>query len=217
MAHRFPYKIIVGRNTGTGLKILSGADVRFYVSGTDTAKAAYASESSAALTQPIKTDVRGEVEVYLEPGRFRVEATYLNLPVETFEDFIPDGSMESANGAGLQFAIAETTIPSLVGATGTAVGAIPAGSWVLGVTCRVITAITGATDFQVGTIADPDAWGAAVDIILGATNSSEDFTIATLPFYAAATDIVVTANGGAFVSGGVRLAIQYITVTPPTQ
>lgn len=100
----------------------------------------------------------------------------------------------------------------LAGATAS-YAVIPAGVLVLAVLIRVTTAVTGATDFDVGDGTDVDKWGAAIAIALGTTTDGEDFTALTPTFYTGATNVVLTANGGAFAGGVVKVTAFYIDFT----
>lgn len=120
------------------------------------------------------------------------------------------------NGQVINVRSAETALTGLSGATATATSLIPAGSLVLGVSCRVTTAITGATTFDVGDGSDVDAFGAAIAIALDTTTDLTDSTITAAPIYASATNVVLTANGSNFTGGAVRVTVHYMTITPAT-
>lgn len=108
-----------------------------------------------------------------------------------------------------------TELAGLSGATATWTAAIPAGSLFLGVTSRVTTLITGATSFKIGDGSDVDRWGATVAVAAGTTSGIPEFTITSPVYYAAATNIVLTANGSNFTAGAVRLAVYYTLLDPP--
>lgn len=110
------------------------------------------------------------------------------------------------SGAAIVGSVASVTLTNL----------IPAGVLVLGVTTRVTTAITGATSFQVGDGTDTDKWGATVNIALNTTSDGADFTALTPTFYPATTSVVLTANGGNFTAGNIRVAVHYIDLIPPS-
>jgi hypothetical protein len=107
-------------------------------------------------------------------------------------------------------------LSGISGATATATNLIPAGSIVFGVTVRVTTAITGATTFDVGDGTDVDRWGAAISINADTTTTASNFTITSVPIYASATSVVLTANGGNFSAGGVRVTVHFARVTAAT-
>jgi hypothetical protein len=111
---------------------------------------------------------------------------------------------------------AVTTLSGLSGATATATNLIPAGSVVIGVTVRVTTTITGATSFEIGDGTDPDRWGTTIAVTSGTTTTNANTTITTVPIYAAATSVVLTANGGNFTAGAVKVTVHYISLTAAT-
>ena len=140
-----------------------------------------------------------------------------------------NGGLQSGTGAGeidvvsnsgalMGVRTVETVVSAMSGPTVTATALIPAGSFCCGITVRVTTLVTsaGATTFAVGDGTDPDCWGSAIAFALGTTSDSSKFNITGLPFYAGATNVVITANGGTFTAGAVRIAVHYITLTGPT-
>lgn len=122
-----------------------------------------------------------------------------------------------ANGETMDRDFASTELTGLTGATATASSLIPAGALVFGVTIRVTSAVTGATDFDVGDGSDVDRWGAGIAVALDTTTSPTDFTDNTVQWQiGAAGDVVLTANGGSFSGGNVRISVGYLTLTPAT-
>jgi hypothetical protein len=113
---------------------------------------------------------------------------------------------------------AETTVSGLSGATGTAASLIPVGSLVLGITARVTTLVTSGagTSFKIGHAGDTDAWGATVAFALNTVTTGADFVATAIAHFAAATDVVLTCNGGTFTAGAVRLKVWYVTFPSPT-
>lgn len=107
---------------------------------------------------------------------------------------------------------------ALSGATVDLTGLIPAKSQVIGMTCRVTTLITGATTFDVGTVATPALYCNDVPVALNTvcdlgTNQGSS----TGPLnYAAATDVRLTANGSNFTGGVVRCTVHYADLTAAT-
>jgi len=124
--------------------------------------------------------------------------------------------IESVNRSLLSVKKATTELTGLSGATATAASLVPAGSLVLAVTTRVTTLITGATTFDIGDGTDVDAFGAAIAVAATTTTDLTDYTITAPPIYAAASDIVLTANGGSFSAGAVRITVHYLSATAST-
>jgi hypothetical protein len=122
------------------------------------------------------------------------------------------GAAVAANGSALRLNVAEIALGGLSGATVTANSAIPAGALVVACAMRVITAITGATSFSIGYAGSASAFGSGLSVAAGSTN---DGLIGPNPFYSA-TNVILTAAGGNFSGGSVRLALMYLSVAPPT-
>lgn len=109
------------------------------------------------------------------------------------------------HGASTVLAMLEQEVV-LSGATVISTIAIPDRAIVLGVTTRTTAAVTGATSYNCGIAGETSKYGGLLDVSLGATNSGVTGPTA---FYAA-TPILITANGGSFTGGKVRLVIHYI-------
>jgi hypothetical protein len=119
---------------------------------------------------------------------------------------------QGANGSFLKAAVLEQSVTLASGASVNAGTQIPAGALVLGVASRVTTTITGPTSFAVGVSGSLTQFGSGLGLTSGSTNEG---LIAPDPFYSATT-IVITATGGNFSGGVVRLSIAYLTIGPPT-
>lgn len=120
------------------------------------------------------------------------------------------------NGALSNIKAVDTELTALSGASVTASNLIPAGSFIIGITVRVTTTITGATTFDIGDGIDVDRWGAAIALPAGTTTDITDFTAAGFGQFAAANDVVLTANGANFTAGAVRVTVHYLDLTPAT-
>jgi len=116
-----------------------------------------------------------------------------------------------AFGSTLKLQIIEQLV-TLAGASTTATTPIPANCIVLGVGSRTVTAVTGATSYSVGVTGTPGQFGSALNIAAGSTNYG---IIGPTGFYSA-TNLIVTAAGGSFTGGTVRLALFCLLITPPT-
>jgi Protein of unknown function (DUF2793) len=89
---------------------------------------------------------------------------------------------------------------------------IPDRAVVLGVASRTTLAITGATSYAVGTAANTTQFGDSLGVALGSTNIG---VIGPTGFYAD-TKVRVTANGGSFSAGKVRVVVYFIEMSAPT-
>lgn len=117
----------------------------------------------------------------------------------------------TVRGAGPRLRSKMITATGLTGATVTLAGAIPAGATDVRVQARVITAITGATGFQIGVTGDLTKY-ADVDLVAAGTvvNPAQHAATAyTAPTYAAATDLLITGKTAAFTAGAIRIFVHY--------
>jgi uncharacterized protein DUF2793 len=119
---------------------------------------------------------------------------------------------QSNNGATIGMHIAEELLTGLSGVSVSSGITIPDRAIVLGVSTRTVTEITGATAFDCGIAGQTAKFGGALGVASGSTNVG---VIGPEAFYAA-TPIVLTANGGNFTGGDVRIAIQFLLPTAPT-
>ncbi len=95
----------------------------------------------------------------------------------------------------------------LSGGTVTTALQIPDRALVFGIHTLVTTAITGATDFDIGIAGDTALFGDTIGIANDATNIG---IITPRPFFAN-TDVILTANGSNFTGGDVLLVMHYMT------
>ncbi len=89
---------------------------------------------------------------------------------------------------------------------------IPDRAVVLGVASRTTEAIAGATSYAVGTAANTTQFGDLLNIALGSTNVG---AVGPVGVYAD-TKVRVSANGGGFSAGKVRLIVYFIEMAAPT-
>ncbi len=115
-------------------------------------------------------------------------------------------------GSSLLLKTVEEELTGLSGATAVSTVAFPNQSIIVGCSLRVTTAITGAASFDCGDGATVGRFGATLGITLGATNQG---TIGPSGNYASTT-VTLTANGGNFTAGAVRIALQYLELIVPT-
>jgi hypothetical protein len=119
--------------------------------------------------------------------------------------------VEGALGSTTRAAVIEASVAGLSGSGVTTGLTIPAGALVIGVSARVTTAIPGATGFALGTAAEPSIFGAGFGAGLG--------TLAELPIapraFAVATPVRVSAEGGSFTGGALRLACHILSIGAP--
>jgi Major tropism determinant N-terminal domain len=126
---------------------------------------------------------------------------------------------KGAYGSTIRLGLIEDTI-ACSGASSLSAQQIPSRAIVLSVSVRVAAAITGATGFNVdattssgggaGTAAGQ--FGSGIAVAAGSTNVG---VIGPTAWYAPST-IKLTASGGSFTGGQVRVAIQYLLCGAPT-
>ncbi|WP_313138195.1 DUF2793 domain-containing protein [Paracoccus jeotgali] len=137
------------------------------------------------------------------------------IPVANAMGFIAQSASvavaRGANNATTGIAVAEELLSGLSGATRASSIVIPDRSIVLGVSCRVVTAITGAASFDCGIAGETSKFGGSLGVAVGSSNIG---VIGPTAFYAP-TPIRLTANGGSFTGGTVRIAIHYLTCGAP--
>jgi hypothetical protein len=172
------------------------------------------------------TGAQGEVIVDTTNNRLIVQdgATTGGFAAAKLADIPVVGALatlaQGANGSNVQAGAIEQELTPLSGASVISTIQIPNRAIVLAVSVRVVTAITGATSFNVdattsssgGTGTTAGQFGSSLGIAAGSSNCG---IIGPTAWYAAST-LTLTANGGNFTAGAVRLSIQYLTCGVPT-
>jgi hypothetical protein len=115
----------------------------------------------------------------------------------------------AAHGANIQAQVLETSV-TLSGASTNASLQIPANCVVLAVGAKVTTAITGAISYEVGVSGNLSQFGSG---LATAVNSQNFGLIGPTAFYTPTT-LTVTAAGGNFSGGQVRLSISCLLANP---
>jgi hypothetical protein len=115
-----------------------------------------------------------------------------------------------ASGSAIRASVLEEEV-ALSGASVASTITIADRRIVLGVSLRVTEAVTGATSFSCGVAGEADKFGDLLGTALGASNVG---VIGATAFYAD-TPVLLTANGGAFTGGKVRIAIHALAFTAP--
>jgi Protein of unknown function (DUF2793) len=118
---------------------------------------------------------------------------------------------QASAGSATDMAVAEELLSGLSGASVTSTIAIPNRAIALGVSTRTATAITGATSYDCGIAGELSKFGGSLGAAQGSTNVG---VIGPQAFYAS-TPIVLTAQGGNFTGGAVRIAIHYLLPIAP--
>jgi hypothetical protein len=129
-------------------------------------------------------------------------------------DWIEGAATMSAHGAGLSLRTIEIDHDVLSGPASTTGPVIPAQCFVYGVTGRVLEEISGdATAFQLGIGGDSsDRYGSGYGLGLGSW--LRGLTASPLAYYVA-TPLTLTAEGGSFAGGRIRLAVHVAELRLP--
>ena len=198
---------------------LAGAQLYYYRAGTTIAQDTYADYLGATVnSNPVVLDGSGRLttDIYLSALYGYKEVLSIN-GVTMFpwpDDNIPGGAsgsgIVSANGASRTPTIIEELL-TLSGASVASTVNIPAGSILYGVSCRTVTAITGATSYSVGVAGNATQFGSGLSIAAGAANGG---LIGPIGVYSN-TPVVITPAGGSFTGGQVRISIEVDIITPP--
>lgn len=124
----------------------------------------------------------------------------------------PPGSVGvvSASGASIVVKVIEQEV-TLAGASVDTAIAIPNRAIVLAVSVRTMAAITGATSYNCGVAGEANKFGGMLSVIAGSTNTG---VVGPTAYYAS-TPIRLSAVGGNFSGGKVRVAIQFLSFSAP--
>jgi Major tropism determinant N-terminal domain len=144
-------------------------------------------------------------------GFIGIESNGVGAWIVVDEGFMPGlaNVAAAAHGANIQIGLLETLVTLSGGSTNASVQ-IPANCIVLAVGARVVTAITGATSYEVGVSGNLSQFGSGLSIAAGSTNYG---LIGPTAFYSATT-LTITATGGSFSGGQVRLSTAYMLANP---
>lgn len=117
------------------------------------------------------------------------------------------------SGAGMSFGLAEIDHVLSAGVISATAVLIPSNAILFGVTARVTSAITGSLNtWQLGNAGAPDRFGSG----LGLAEGSWARGVLSAPMaYYAPTGLVLTAAGGSFDGGTVRIAAHYAELALP--
>lgn len=133
------------------------------------------------------------------------------LYVHTSSAWVEYGLLTPNGGSWKRRYIEQTTTLGS-GATVDAAIGLPIGT-IYAVSSRVITAITGATSWDLGDGSTANKFGGTLGVSLGQTNRGH---IGPTGYYSGSDPLRFTANGGNFGGGVVRSVIWYDEFTPPT-
>jgi hypothetical protein len=113
------------------------------------------------------------------------------------------------HSAETQMQVTFADVATSAGSSVFAAGLIPAGSFVIGVTVRVLTTVTGPTGFDVGDGSDVDRWGNSILVAAGTVTNIQSFTTGAVTTFQFANDVRLTSDGVDFTGGSVRITVHY--------
>lgn len=140
--------------------------------------------------------------------------------VETGTNLLFDGTewldstlVATVNGSATTYEIVEVDVALTAGATVTTQPIIPQNALVTGVTARVLSPITGSlASWQLGVPGFADRYGSGLGLQLN--SYALGLTGSPVAYYAPEA-ILLTASGGDFAGGSVRLAVHLVRLVPP--
>jgi len=129
-------------------------------------------------------------------------------------DWLPDVVAISSGGAGTNWRIAEIDHVIAAGASSLTVNVIPNGAQVIGVTGRVISAITGTgiLNWKLGVSGADNRYGSGLG--LGLNSWAKGLSGQPQTYYAD-TALLISPDAGTFTGGTIRLAVHYVELTTP--
>jgi len=165
----------------------------------------------------------GEVAVFANGGwvfvtpRFGWQGWVEDLNARAVFDGVDwriQASVVSAAGAGTLHKIVEFDHTVLAGATSTSVVDIASGEQVIGITGRILTGFTGTglTGWDLGVSGATNRYGNG--LVLAGNSWVRGLSGAPVTYYAD-TPLVLSAIGGDFAGGVIRLAVHSVALEPP--
>ena len=112
----------------------------------------------------------------------------------------------------------EETLSCAGGGSATLVtsGLIPDGAFLIGITTRITTALTGSTGFSTGDGSDVDLYGVQAAATQGSTTKNSDATANWANPQLSAGEVTLTFAGGNCTAGAILVNAHYFTVTAAT-
>jgi len=135
---------------------------------------------------------------------------------QTFDGsgWVPHAVTVSSNGAAMAWRVIEFNHVVSAGPVNHTSVSIPASAQVVGVTGRVVSALSGPglASWRVGVAGSENRYGSG----LGTGLNSYLLGLSGAPVtYYATTPLLIGAEGGSFATGVVRLALHIVELTPP--
>ena len=128
--------------------------------------------------------------------------------------WVPDAVAVSPNGAGTRVRVIELAHAVTPGGSNQTSVPIPGSAQVVGVTGRVIEALSGPglSGWRIGVSGSDNRYGSGLGI--GLNSYLVGLSGSPVTYYAA-TPLLLTAEGGSFAAGTIRLALHILQLEPP--
>ena len=136
--------------------------------------------------------------------------------VASFEGNVFKFRNSAANEQFMRVRQASALVATPSGSSATAAGLVPSGSFLVGVTTRVVTTVTGPAGYDVGDGADVDRWGNSIPVASGNTSDLSDATADAHGSFAGGSDVVITSDGVDFTGGSIRITVHYMNLQAPS-
>lgn len=134
--------------------------------------------------------------------------------IHSGEDWVSGALSLSSHGAGLKAGVSEVDHVLGAGASSTTINLIPSHAMVIGVSARVVDPIAGTlTSWKLGNIGAEDRFGSGLGLTLGAWAKG---MLGQPLTYWSGTPLILTAVGGVFAGGTVRIAVHYLEISLPS-
>jgi hypothetical protein len=121
---------------------------------------------------------------------------------------------DGANGSFHNFRTADELLSGLSGGGAETTGLFPAGAFDCFAVSIVVTEITGASAYDIGTADDADHWGVDIGLTVGSDSDSSDWTAAPRIFPGGG-EVQLTAKTSDFTGGAVRVVGFYRIAEAP--
>ena len=208
------------------LSVLDAVTQLRFVNATTTTPPALAQDGSAYLVPTGAVDDwtsrAGQIAISTNGGWRYVQpkAGWQAFNVATGKSVLFDGTdwrdcamAASLSGAAVEYKIAEIDHTIEAGSSSITVDVIPERAQVIGVTGRIIGEVSGSfASWTLGVSEDPARYASGLG---GAFNSFIVGMSGTPLTYYTPTPLVLTAEGGDFAAGTVRIAVHFVTLSPP--
>ena len=161
-----------------------------------------------------------KIAQYLSGGwRFYTPFKWMDTIIENLNErysfdginWVPFGLLMKDTGEYLRVQHLQEDV-TVSGINSDTVAVIPDRSLVIAVNIRVLTAVTGASAIDIGVTGDTGRYGTGIGVPQDSTNIGMTYHPVT---YYADTPIKLTAQGGAFAGGVVRVTAQYLKPQGP--